>query len=64
MQANRQYEKPAGTVAWDEHVEAWEVYAQTYSNMQSADRIAERHGFCYGELIEFLGRVPRTWEPA
>lgn len=29
----------------------------------SAERIAERGGFSYGELALFLGREPRTWQP-
>jgi hypothetical protein len=55
--------KPAGTVAWAEHVEAWEAYAKRYGKSQSAERMAERHGFSYGELLMFLGREPETWRP-
>lgn len=63
VQKNREFEKPAGTVSWEEHVMAWEVYARTYGNDQSAERIAERQGFCYGELVDFLGHAPKTWKP-
>lgn len=52
----------AGTIAWDEHVEAWEDYAKRYRG-QTAERLAERGGFSYGELLDHLKRAPRTWEP-
>jgi hypothetical protein len=55
--------KGPGTVAWHEHLEAWSVYAARYGTRQSAERIAERAGFSWGELVEFLGREPTTWEP-
>ena len=63
VQANRELKKPAGTVAWSEHVEAWGAYALRYGNGQSAERMAKRCGFCYGELVEFLGHEPTTWKP-
>ena len=53
-----------GTIAWSEHVEAWIAYAARYGRGQSAERIAERGGFGYAELTEFLGREPTTWTPA
>ena len=58
----RRRQVPAGTIAWDEHVEAWEVYDAKYHSGQSAERIAERGGFCHEEVVEFLGREPDTWE--
>lgn len=51
-----------GMVSWAEHCQAWAGYAAQYSG-QSAERIAERGGFSYGELVEFLGREPTTWRP-
>ena len=63
VQRNREHKKPPGTISWVEHLEAWEEYARRYGNRQSAHRIAERCGFCYGELVDFLGREPITWEP-
>jgi hypothetical protein len=63
VQANRRLGKPAGTVAWWEHAKAWEAYAARYGHKQSAERIAERQGFCYGELLELLGHEPETWQP-
>lgn len=59
VQRSREHDKPAGTIAWWEHEKAWEVYGSRYS--QSAERIAERGGFGYGELLEFLGHAPTTW---
>lgn len=55
--------KPPGTIAWWEHEAAWEAYAARYGRDQSAERIHQRHGFGYGELIAFLGREPETWRP-
>lgn len=55
--------RPRGTIAWDEHVEAWNDYAKRYGTSQSAERIAERGGFGYEELIDHLGREPHTWKP-
>jgi len=64
VQGDREPKKPAGTVAWWEHVKAWEGYAEIYGkHYQSAERIAERGGFGYAELVEFLGHEPETWEP-
>jgi hypothetical protein len=53
---------PAGTISWEEHVAAWEVYDKKWHNGQSAERIAQRGGFAYSELVELLGRSPETWE--
>ena len=55
-------QSPRGTIAWAEHVEAWEQYAKRYRG-QSAERIAERGGFGYHELVTFLGRDPETFVP-
>lgn len=54
--------KPPGTIAWSEHVEAWEAYSKKWGSGQSAERIAERQGFGYAELVELLGREPLTWK--
>lgn len=50
-----------GTVSWEEHEKAWRDYASKHSG-QSAELIAERGGFSYGELTEHLGYEPKTWE--
>lgn len=55
--------RPAGTISWDEHLEAWKVYDEKFRSDQSAERIAQRGGFSYEELVEFLGREPETWRP-
>jgi hypothetical protein len=62
-------ERPAGargpgTISWTEHEEAWAAYAAKYGRSQSAERIAQRGGFGFGELRELLGREPSTWAPA
>lgn len=51
----------AGSIEWWEHVEAWEDYAKRYGHEQSAEVIAERMGFSYGELVDHLGHEPTTW---
>lgn len=51
-----------GSIAWEEHIEAWTDYAKRYSG-QTAERVAERGGFSYDELLDHLGHAPRTWEP-
>lgn len=53
-----------GTIAWSEYLLAWSGYAALYGTSQSAERMAERGGFSYGELVMFLGRrEPETWVP-
>ena len=49
VQANQRLGKPAGTVAWEIHYVAWRDYARHHYD-QSAERLEERGGFCYGEL--------------
>lgn len=56
--------KPAGTVAWAEHEEAWRGYAERWpgsARHQDAGRIAERGGFGYREMTTLLGHEPTTW---
>lgn len=53
---------PPGTITWSEHERAWQAYDRKWRSGQSAQRIAERGGFAYEELVEFLGRDPETWE--
>lgn len=55
--------KGPGTVSWAEHCEAWSDYAGRYGRDQSAERIAERGGFGYFELVGYLGHDPKTWGP-
>lgn len=63
VQGEPRYRRVAGTVSWDEHEEAWREYARRFGPYQSAERIAERHGFGYSEMTDLLGREPTTWEP-
>lgn len=51
-----------GSISWVEHEEAWMGYAARYPG-QSAQRMAERGGFSWWELCEFLGHAPTTWRP-
>ncbi len=61
----RDASRPAGTVAWSEHVEAHDGYEKRFGRGgQTAERISERGGFSYGELVLFLGRDPETWRPS
>lgn len=55
---------PRGTIAWSEHVEAYGHYSAKHGRSQSAERIAERGGFSYRELVSLLGHTPTTWKPA
>ena len=58
--------KPArgpGTIAWWEHMLAYSDYSHRYGSSQSAERLAERGGFGYLELVDFLGHEPTTWSP-
>ena len=61
VQAERAPVKPAGTIAWSEHLEAWRGYDAKWNCEQSAERIAERGGFGYLELVDLLGHEPETW---
>jgi hypothetical protein len=51
-----------GTVSWEEHEQAWIEYARRYGTSQSAERLAQRGGFSWWELVMFLGHEPTTWE--
>jgi len=64
VQADREHGKGAGSIAWSEHLEAYSGYQHRYGSGQTAERLAERGGFSYGELLTFLGREPKTWVPA
>jgi hypothetical protein len=61
--ASKPTDHEPGTIAWSEHVEAWEAYNKKWGGHQSAERMAERGGFVWGELVELLGHEPTTWEP-
>jgi hypothetical protein len=54
-----------GSVAMWEHELAWQGYAKRFPGCardQDAARVAERGGFGYDELTEYLGREPETWQ--
>lgn len=63
VQRSASAQKPAGWVEWWEHELAWQGYRDRYGSSQTAVDIAERGGFSYGELTEFLGHEPTTWVP-
>lgn len=52
-----------GTIAWSEHEEVWRVYNKRFRGDQSAERIANRGGFYYVEIVNLLGHAPKTWQP-
>jgi hypothetical protein len=52
-----------GTISWSEHISAWKVYNKKWNSGQSAERINERGGFSYDELVDYLGHDPKTWRP-
>lgn len=52
-----------GTITWEEHLAAYAGYSGMYGTSQSAERLAERGGFGYRELVDFLGHEPTTWTP-
>lgn len=58
---HRQGGRGPGTISWMEHELAWAGYAAEHGSRQSAQRMHERGGFSYGELVMFLGREPTTW---
>lgn len=64
VQPSRRVPKPWGTIEWWEHEAVWAAYAKRYGTQQSAERINERGGFGYTEVVDFLGHEPTTWEPA
>lgn len=53
---------PDGYISWEEHYEAWREYHKHHRG-QDAENIANRGGFGYGELKEFLGHNPVSWMP-
>lgn len=55
--------KPHGTISRAEAEEAYADYVKRYGYSQSFERLHERGGFGYYELVDHLGHEPRTWEP-
>jgi len=52
-----------GTITWEEHLEIYEAYVKKWGcRDQSAERLAERAGFGYGEIIDLTGQPPKTWQ--
>jgi hypothetical protein len=63
VQASRESGRSSGTITWAEHLSVWTAYAAKYDERQSAERIAERGGFGYDEIIYLTGKPPTSWEP-
>lgn len=61
MTRGGRWERLPGSIAWSEHVAVWEAYAKRFGRRQSAERIAERGGFGYGEIVMLTGSEPKTW---
>jgi hypothetical protein len=55
--------RPGGTVAWAEHLEAWDAYAKRFGREHPPEFIEQRGGFRYLDFQVMLGRAPKTWEP-
>ena len=55
--------RPAGTVAWSEHIEALHVHRRRHRADYPDEQIVERGGFSYVELHDYLGHEPKTWRP-
>jgi hypothetical protein len=52
----------AGSVSWEEHVQAWLRYhALNGDRASTAEDIAVRGGFAYEQLTELLGHRPTSW---
>jgi hypothetical protein len=52
-----------GSISWAEHLEIYEVYASRYGRAQSPERLAERGGFGYNEVVYLTGAPPKTYIP-
>lgn len=63
VQRSDAHKRGPGSIAWSEHLLVWSAYNARWHSTQSAERLAERGGFSYGEIVELLGREPTTWEP-
>jgi hypothetical protein len=56
VQRDEEHGIPAGQVPWELHAKAAEQYNKLGFD-QSAERLAERHGFSWGELVTLLYRA-------
>ena len=54
---------PPGTISWSDHLRVYEAYRMIHGSSQSAERIAERQGFGWSEIVLLLGRIPDSWQP-
>lgn len=64
VKEERKY-KNKGSISWKEFLEIYTVYVKMFGGSdQSAERIAERGGFSYNEIIFITGQAPTTWVAA
>lgn len=57
------YGKPLGVISYADHLEAFREFKFRFpQTTQTADGMAAT-GFCYAEIVEYLGRFPESWEP-
>jgi hypothetical protein len=54
---------PPGTISDEEFRAIYECYVARYGRGQSAERLAERGGFGYAEIVALTGKPPKTWQP-
>jgi hypothetical protein len=52
-----------GTIEWSEHEAVWKLYHKKWGGDQTAERMAERAGFSYLEIVDLTGHPPKTWKP-
>jgi hypothetical protein len=56
--------EPGGRIPWALHARIWQAYAALGHGQQSAQRIAERGGFAWGEAAWMLGEFdPLSQKP-
>ena len=63
VEGDYQQGRPVGSITWEEHLEAWNVYNNKSPFILDAMTIAQRGGFAYKELCRHLGHEPTTWKP-
>jgi hypothetical protein len=66
MQGDSDRKRPInapGSISWAEHLEIYAVYASRYGRSQSPERLAERGGFGYNEVVYLTGAPPKTYIP-
>lgn len=60
LQRGDHSKKPAGTIAWSEHLEGAAAYALRWGG-QDAETLAARGGLGWDEFVMLTGHQPTTW---